>query len=801
MTTRLGLIIRQQAGEQVFQQVERIRRFAKANRAHANRQDIAAARKLVRRLTIKEADQVAHAFSLFFQITNLCEERARIRHLKTSAGPSQSLGRLFRELKEAQVPAEKVAACLNVLAIQPVLTAHPTEAKRRATVAHILRLAGQIDDPDEILETLWQTPEVRERRVGPLDEVKTVLFYFDRTILETVPLFYRAFDRDLAKYYPKLKRRRAFLTFASWVGGDRDGHPLVTPEVSLITAQMHHGKIMAFYDQECGRLISELTQAVPQSAGQLRRAGRTVYPPTEWFRNRLVALRKKLRDGYRKADEFVSDLEDLQRRLRRQKAYRAAAGRIDRLILQARTFGFHLAELDFRDHSAKIRERPDELIQELQAIGHIQRDIGGAAADHFILSMTCSARDILALLPLARKARLERVDFVPLFETIEDLHNAERILRELWSDTAYRKHLARRGNIQEVMFGYSDSNKDGGYLAANWFLYSAQKEVAALADKMGVKLRLFHGKGGSIDRGGGQSHRHLRSQPHASHGGQIRITEQGEVISLKYSNPQIALRNLEQLTSAVIGAYCLPGLSAPKRRSREWERTMAGLAQDSFVHYQELVYRTPEFNEYFWSATPIDLVEHLHIGSRPSRRQATRDIRQLRAIPWVFAWTQSRHLLSAWYGLGHALQNFMQAHEDGLERLQEMYEAWPFFSAVMDNAEMSLAKTDLSVAAQYAELVPARAVRGKIFGMIEREYKASVKGVLNITQRQVLLENQPVLAESIRLRNPYVDPLNYIQIEFLKKWRKGDPGRRSEGLRRLMALTVNGIAFGMKSTG
>ena len=379
-------------------------------------------------------------------------------------------------------------------------------------------------------------------------------------------------------------------------------------------------------------------------------------------------------------------------------------------------------------------------------------------------------------------------------------------MRELWASKDYRAHLARRGNFQEVMFGYSDSNKDGGYLSANWLLYRAQKEVAGLADKAGVKLRLFHGKGGSIDRGGGQSHRHLRAQPHASHGGHIRITEQGEVISLKYSNPIIAQRNLEQLASAVIASNCLPderpGRAAlPRRLLVQWEGAMAELAQISFTHYQDLVYRTDDFEQYFWSATPIDLVEHLHIGSRPSRRQPTRDIRQLRAIPWVFAWTQSRHLLSAWYGLGHALNAFCANNRHGLEQLRRMYRDWPFFATVLDNAELSLAKTDLHMARQYADLVPSAEVRNKIFNMIEQEYKLAVKMVLSVTGRHSLLETQPVLAESIRLRNPYVDPLNYIQIRFIQEWRSMKPEKRPESLRRLLALTVNGIAFGMKSTG
>jgi phosphoenolpyruvate carboxylase len=391
------------------------------------------------------------------------------------------------------------------------------------------------------------------------------------------------------------------------------------------------------------------------------------------------------------------------------------------------------------------------------------------------------------------------MDFVPLFETIEDLENSARVLGELTSDSEYRRHLKHRGLIQEVMLGYSDSNKDGGYLAANWFLYRAQKEMSRVADECGVKLRFFHGKGGTIDRGGGASYRSLRAQPHAARGGRLRITEQGEVVSLKYSTPLIAQRNLEQLASAVIAIQCLPESEA--QSLAQWEAAVAQLAKYSFEHYQRLVYGTPEFAEYFWQATPIDLIEHLRLGSRPSRRVQTSDIRSLRAIPWVFSWTQSRHLISAWYGIGHALRQFAEAKPDGLEQLREMYRRWPFFGMLLDNAEVSLAKTDLGIARQYAALVESADTRKKIFGLIEDEYARSVELVLAINKRKKLLENQPILAQSIRLRNPYVDPLNYLQIRFLSFWRKANETQRTEQLRRLLALTVKGIASGMKSTG
>jgi phosphoenolpyruvate carboxylase len=373
-------------------------------------------------------------------------------------------------------------------------------------------------------------------------------------------------------------------------------------------------------------------------------------------------------------------------------------------------------------------------------------------------------------------------------------------MRELWADQDYRAHLRSRGDVQEVMLGYSDSNKDGGYLAANWYLYRAQRRLAALADETGVSIRLFHGKGGTIDRGGGQSYRSLRAQPDAAHGARVRITEQGEVISLKYSNPTIAQRNLEQLASGVIAAYLLPPNSVSSTTQQRWEGWLSELAERSRESYQRFVYGTPELSEYFWQATPIDLLEHLRYGSRPSRRKQTADIRQLRAIPWVFSWTQSRHLISAWYGLGTALDSFAR-EGDGRKRLRAMYEGWPFFASLLDNAEMSLAKTDLYIARQYAGLVESKQVRDAVWPLIESEYQRAVEWVLATSRRTRLLENQPVLAESIRLRNPYVDPLNLIQLRFLPEWRAAPASAKPHDLRRLLALTVTGIAFGMKSTG
>jgi phosphoenolpyruvate carboxylase len=802
LTAHLDAIIREQAGELVFRHLEQLRELSTTTRHRGDPISLQARRTLINRLGVAEAYQIAHALSLFFQLVNLCEERARERQLRATPAPPMSLRRVFRELKESGVPPEQVQRCLDELEIQPVLTAHPTEAKRRAVLNQLWRVAQDLDHPEEALEALWQTEEIRQQRVGPLQEVESTVYYFDRTIFETVASFYETFDAELAAQYPAVKRRRPFLTFASWVGGDRDGNPFVTPAVSRTTAQWHTCVAMDFYERECAKLVEELTQASKEHRGAPRDApGESLQPfqPYEVFRAKLAALRRKLRGGAAGLAEILETLESVRQGLLRQKATRAAHGRIQRLLTQVRAFGLHLAELDFRDHSGKLDSAEAELLGELDSLRDIQKAHGAQAASRFILSMTRSADDLLRLFRLARRAGVHEIDFVPLFETIHDLENSAAILGQLWADADYAAHLRRRGKVQEVMVGYSDSNKDGGYLAANWFLYRAQKEMSRLADGAGMKLRFFHGKGGTIDRGGGASYRSLRAQPHAAHGGRIRITEQGEVISLKYSNPAIAQRNLEQLTSAVIAGQCLPEPETAKLAA--WELEMERLARLSFEFYQRLVYQTPEFAEYFWQATPIDLVEHLRLGSRPSRRQPGTDIRQLRAIPWVFAWTQSRHLLSAWYGVGYALHRFERQERNGLAKLRDMHQNWPFFRTLVDNAEVSLAKADLGISRQYAALVRSARVRKRILGLIEAEHARSVRMVLAVTQRRALLENQPTLAQSIRLRNPYVDPLNFLQIRFLSVWRHAGEKRRKEPLRRLLALTVKGVASGMKSTG
>ncbi len=807
LTTRLGDIVREQEGSKVFRAVEDIRQLSRDVRKGGGDAALRRLRKRVAALSDAEALSVAHAFSLFFQLVNLAEERARARHLEARPAPARSLAALFSELRRRRVPKERVEACLRALSIEPVLTAHPTEAKRRTVQNHVLRLARDPDSTDEVLETLWHTEEVRDHALTPLDEVRNAVFFFEHAIFEAATRFYRTFDRELAKAYPSVRRERAFLTFASWVGGDRDGNPFVTPDVSRETADMHARTVRDHYLKELRALIDEVSHAVPTLPCAPEDEVDAQGQPDEHLRHAvgramsLVAAHELPdRDGSADAQTLLAELEEVRGKLAALGAERARQGRVASLVEKVRTFGLHLAELDFREDAGKLDDTPEDIDAQLEALRDIQRRHGEAAAHRFVLSMTTRESQLQGLLARAEAKGVTALDVIPLFETVGDLERSRAIMEALWSDASYRAHLKERGGVQEVMLGYSDSNKDGGYLAANFYLFRAQRELAELADAHGVRLRLFHGKGGSIDRGGGQSHRSLRAQPHASHGGLIRITEQGEVISLKYTNPVIAQRNLEQLASAVIAAYCLPETAPKEKLALKWEGCLERLAERSREAYQALVYGTPELPLYFRQATPIDLIEHLRYGSRPSRRKKTNDLRQLRAIPWVFSWTQSRHLISAWYGLGTALGDFSEGRSERA-LLREMYARWPFFAQLVDNAEMSLAKTDLHIARQYAGLVEDPKVRDAVWPRIEEEYDRAVTSVLAISGRRKLLENQPVLAESIRLRNPYVDPLNHLQLRYLPEWRRAPDDDKPKALRRLLALTVTGVAFGMKSTG
>ncbi len=880
LTTLLGEVIREMSGEPLFELVEEIRRVCKRLRQNPQAADIAHKDTLVGGLSEREADQIARAFTLYFQLVNLAEEAQRLRRLRVRENEDKPYRGTIRDGIAQTVAqgcdASQLTRLVEGLSIEPVLTAHPTEARRRTitdqlqAIAHVHQrweTAKEEKERDRVedeirlaLETLWLTEQTRSLKPTVEEEIERTLFFFKKSILPVAPLFQRKLDAALGRE-PAAQLLPPIIQFGSWVGGDRDGNPMVRPKTSLRTVELQRALILEHYSETLADLQTQLSHshrlgpASDEVLGELE--DQTTYgmfldapddriEPQELHRryiqlvrNRLERTRLHQRDGFDKPEDFLEALLRLRESLVAMGARRAASGLLLDLIHQVQNFGFHLATLDFRDHSGKLSnalarlgsfenagQEPaliaslqsqlgestvpiggrdpdlDEVLNQFRAIRRIQESHGERACNRYIISMTHRCADLWTAIYFAASAGLVQksgagwrstLDFVPLFETIGDLRRCTVLLESWFSDPIYRQILASRGDIQEVMLGYSDSNKDGGYLTANWELFRAQRTIVEMARSHGFGIRFFHGKGGPIDRGGGLSYETILAEPYSASGGRIRITEQGEVIFAKYSNPAIALRNLEQLFSSVLQAAHLTSAAAPEVDD-EWMAAMGELSETSFQTYQNLIWQDPEFPVFFFQTTPIDVVVHLALGSRPAKRPSGSGLRDLRAIPWVFSWTQSRFILSAWFGLGTALGGFGDGRIGVLRR---MYREWPFFRTVLDNAQVSLAKTDLYIAEQYAGLVEERSVGERILETIRDEYNRSRSTLLAVTEQDELLAKAPVLQESIRLRNPYVDPLNFIQVRFLPEWRQSE----DESVLELLRLTVHGIASGLKSTG
>jgi len=887
LTGLLADVIRQQQGEELLLKIEEIRTLAREIRLTKNPLLVESQKKLIASLNYTQAHYVTRAFTIYFQLLNIAEEVQRIRRLRyydrnLDALQDMSLRKLFKDLKDEGFNKEEIGGFLSTCSIEPVLTAHPTEVKRRTVLDHLFFICDQIDRLDrmdltvperdkitlqikESLEILWQTSEIRNRKVEVLDEVDQTLFYFDHTIIELVANIQQKIERELL-----VEEVEPFIHFGSWVGSDRDGNPNVTPAVTAATAIKQRQLIVKYYLEAIGKFVRHFSQSdqyvsvskkfldslekdrrdMPDLAKELER-----YEDQELYRKKFSFMYRRLEllfasklAEYNDPQEFIEDLRLVQESLEKNKGFLAAHGDLDRLMTQVKVFGFHLARLDFRDHSQKIRKTIEDLLGEgacttqalLAEIFKVKRrplvarsaeckDVLGQfkifkqlkekldsnLLKNYILSMTQSASDILALFYLAqaqglihvahKKVKSAQMSFVPLFETIDSLQKAHEVMEELFSIPLYRSYVKTQGDVQEIMLGYSDSSKDGGYLAANWNLYQAQKNLFKTAEKYGIQLKFFHGKGGTVDRGGGESHSAILGQPYSAAGGRIKITEQGEVVSQKYAHPSIAKRNLEQLVSAVVYSNLITGRKAKHNpKIKNWEECLSVLSQASFSFYRKLVFQTPRFLEFYHQATPIDVLRISRIGSRPSTRGDQRSFDQLRAIPWVFSWIQSRYILSAWYGIGFALDQYIQQDPAGLESLREMYKQWPFFNALIHNVQISLAKTDLYIAQLYANIVEDEALRTNIHEAITEEHERATRAVLLISEQEELLDYHKVLKDSILLRNPYVDPLNYLQVRFLKE-KKDLTSDVSDAKRiaidEILLLTVNGIASGMKSTG
>ncbi|VVM08005.1 phosphoenolpyruvate carboxylase [Methylacidimicrobium cyclopophantes] len=898
----LGRVIAKLEGSEVLSLEEEIRSLAKASRSgEAGAADFLGA--AVAKLSPDLAYEMAMAFTSYFELVNLAEENYRIRLLRSRRSrqlesglvPRASIEAALVELKAQGVSPEEMQRIVDKLHITLVVTAHPTEAKRRTILVKLRRLAQLLRDQTESslartadwlaslereIASLWLTDRSRTERPQVLDEVRTGLWFFDSTLWEVLPDLEAEMARVLSRHYPTVRPPRRWISFGSWIGGDRDGNPSVTFDVTAEGLVLHRrlalSKIAGGLDQ-LSHLLTISTRRDPSATELLdlfsRRERLILHRnrlglryPNEPYRLFLAALREEViqEENHARASDLLDlfgprpepdltlgnlshALDAVEAALEKGRAPFLAGGDLLRLRRQLQTFGLHMAALDIRQHSRVHEQALDEILallgrvegyarcnegqkQELLSsllaeppivdlhrlwdrCGPASRDIlgslltvsraqalyGNECVGAYVISMTRELSDILEVLLLCRLTRAD-LSIAPLVETLSDLAAAPEILRSLFDHPAYRPHLERHGKEQIVMLGYSDSNKDCGYLAASWWLYKAQDAIVEVCRRYGVSPILFHGRGGTIARGGGPAAQAILAQPCGLIEGKIRITEQGEVLSTRYHDPDLAFRILQQICYGV-----LTGIHASSSRPplpARWTDAMEEIAAQSVPLYQGLVRDDPAFLRFWREATPIDELRLLNIGSRPALRSRSDTLEELRAIPWVFSWMQSRFVVPGWYGMG-ALASFCAGSPQKLGLLQEMYEGWPFFRTTLDNAQQSLAKADMNIAARYASLVQDLEIRERIFSRIRSEYDRSVQQVLAICRIGALLDREPILQRSIRLRNPYVDPLNYIQVEMLRRLRSLDSGQKDEErpLRRVIELTINGISAGLRNTG
>jgi phosphoenolpyruvate carboxylase len=894
----LGDVVREQEGEAVFALVEHIRqtsiRFHRNNDAAARRELEATLDGLSREHTIA----VIRAYNFFSHLANIAEDQHHIRRtrahaLAASAPREGTLAFALGRARAAGVSRQQLQGFFKAALVAPVLTAHPTEIRRKSTIDREMELARLLDECDRLqltpeetvasdeamrraILTLWQTGIIRQTRLNVVDEVANGLSYYDYTFLRELPRLYGMLEDQLASLDGGWQQVElpSFLRLGSWIGGDRDGNPFVNADSLRQALRLQSRRALGFYLEELHELGAELSldarlievspalTALAEQSPDPRRAGEPYRRAISGAYARLAATARGLDDfealrqavgdapPYPDAPALHADLDVIDRSLTENGSLALARGRLRRLRRAVDVFGFHLASLDLRQNSdvhervvAELLEvaapgtgyrakdeaarlallraelataRPlaspylrygDETTSELaivRAAAEAHRRYGAAAVPHYVISKADGASDVLEVALLLKEAGLLdaragslAVDIVPLFETIEDLRNCPRVMDALFGLPEYARLLNSRGGLQEVMLGYSDSNKDGGYLTSGWELYKAEIALVEVFRRHGVRLRLFHGRGGSIGRGGGPSYQAILAQPGGAVQGALRVTEQGEVIAAKYSNPELGRRNLEILAAATIEASLLHGDRAAPRD--DYLAALDELSGHAYRAYRNLVYETAGFETYFWQSTVIGEIANLNLGSRPASRTKSTRIEDLRAIPWVFGWSQCRIMLPGWYGFGSAVEAWLAAHPgDGMAILQAMYRDWPFFQMLLSNMDMVLAKSDLAIASRYAELVADAAARQAIFARISAEWRRTVDVVLAIMGQRELLERNPLLARSIRNRFPYLDPLNHVQLELLKRHRAGDTDARVvAGIH----LTINGIAAGLRNSG
>jgi len=910
----LGEVLREQAGEELFAQVEALRQGTIRRRdAEARGHDEEAARhaaaslELVHSLPVERAILLSRAFAFYFELINLAETNHRKRRrialqLSGEAGRQRgSLAGTLSEMRRVGIGAEEALDWLKRVLIVPVFTAHPTEIARRSVmfkrrrIGEFLATLDRIPVPEQDMArleqlvlaeitSLWQTDEVRSRRPTVYDEIKMGLDYYDVSIFATLPSLYREISQALHASYGLEIEAHALpqvISFGSWIGGDRDGNPFVTPEVTRDANQLARGHLLLYYQRQLQEIIDLLTSSAQQTAvsdellARLDAYVAQVHTPEaqifgqqyefEYYRRFVICVKARVQrtietagehpdptgvvlpvtsytlaqgqeklaqvlPTYCSVGEFLGDLESLRASLAANRGLRIARTLIDPLILQVRTFGLHLHTLDIRQHArvhavalqeaiadtmaaslpSGLSAQTASVLETFRAVAEIKTGCSPEAIRQYVISCAATVEDVLAVVRLARlggvkvegAGRDPGLMPVPLFESIEDLRQAPAVCRELWSRPDYRKLMATWDNWQEVMLGYSDSNKDGGMLTSTWEIFRAHRDLHVVAREAGVKLRLFHGRGGTVGRGGGPTHRAIFAQPMDSFDGQLRITEQGEVLNFKYADEVLAERNLELMIAASLDALARPNARDPEGHFTgvlmpEWETALDELSAIAHGFYRQHILDDPGVVTYFEQSTPVGELENAKIGSRPSRRNASLSLADLRAIPWVFGWTQSRLLVPAWFGVGFALEQYL-AQSGALELLQTMAREFPLFIDLLRNVEMALGKVDLGTARLYSSLVEDTNLRERIYDLFEAEFHRTVRAVLSVLRQSELLQTNQVLAHSIRLRNPYVDPMHLIQVDMLRRKRAGED---TPEVNRAIAATISGISAGLRNTG
>lgn len=895
----LGRVITRLEGAETFETVETLRKLAKARRAGA---DGAAGRlaAAVAALTPAEAFNQAMAFTLYFELVNLAEENFRITLLRQrrtarltgAGGPDakplrETIEAAVVELKQEGVGPAAMQALVNRLGIELVFTAHPTESKRRTLLTklrrlgEILRVRAQpalaaepaMLEPECVereIASLWLTDRSRVARPEVVDEARTGLWYFDTTLFATLPRLQTDLEQALARHYPGVKAPVRWLTFGSWIGGDRDGNPnvtaAVTAEVLLLNRRLAIEKVR-LAARELARTLTVSDRrdtVVPALKKELRvnlHLSRHIEElskryPHEPYRLVLGVLRERLtqavgevRDGRVLAAEagegtcldhatIADTLETIRASLAAGRGALLTGGELRIATQQLEVFGLHTARLDLRQHSshhaaavAEVLGRDDypklaeekkrglllgaiataealrapelarfsaatrNVLDPLALAARVAAKFGPAALGLYVISMTDGVSDVLEV-ELLQALAGAALPVAPLFETLDDLERAPEILSALFALPGRRAPVH-----QHVMLGYSDSNKDCGYLTANWALYQAQEKLAGVCAAFGVKLTLFHGRGGSVARGGGPAAKAILAQPAGLRDGGIRVTEQGEVLSTRYHDPDLAHRILEQMAYGVMLGTHAAEKAHPVPAA--WRDAMEAMSGAGLAAYRAAVHDDPEFLVFWKQATPIDEISNLKFGSRPTFRRNTTSVEDLRAIPWVFSWMQSRFNFPGWFGLGSALGAVLGRGAPGRTLLRDMHAGWPFFQTMIDNAQLTMRKADMGIAALYASLVEDEAIRRRIFEMLEAEFVRTEEAILAVTGQKQLLAGEPVLRQSVELRNPYIDPLNYIQVDMLRRLRSGRKisAEEAEAARAVVELTINGISGGLKNTG